>query len=142
MAVRQAAFCNPLAGPGPKPAADPERLIAMSTSKVSPEAGFMKRLMRPATCGTRRYAPNNPDPRRRQGRPPRSSASRDEAQPAPHHQDIIVWPKSGSITKSDTSVSSNTIAIDVAGISGRFVNFEQLAQSPRRRVCRNRKPGC
>ena len=31
----------------------------------------------------------------------------------------MVWPKSGSITSSDTSVSSSTSAIEVAGISGR-----------------------
>ena len=34
----------------------------------------------------------------------------------------MVWPKSGSITSSATSVSSSTIAIDVAGISGRLVD--------------------
>ena len=34
----------------------------------------------------------------------------------------MVWPKSGSITSSDTSVSNSTIAIDVAGISGRLVD--------------------
>ena len=34
----------------------------------------------------------------------------------------MVWPKSGSITRSDTSVSNSTIAIDVAGISGRLVD--------------------
>ncbi len=34
----------------------------------------------------------------------------------------MVWPKSGSITNSDTSISNSTIAIDVAGISGRFVD--------------------
>ena len=31
----------------------------------------------------------------------------------------MVWPKSGSITNSDTSVSSSASAIEVAGISGR-----------------------
>ena len=31
----------------------------------------------------------------------------------------MVWPKSGSITNSDTSVSSSPSAIEVAGISGR-----------------------
>ena len=31
----------------------------------------------------------------------------------------MVWPKSGSITNSETSVSSSTSAIEVAGISGR-----------------------
>ena len=31
----------------------------------------------------------------------------------------MVWPKSGSITNSDTSISSSTSAIEVAGISGR-----------------------
>ena len=34
----------------------------------------------------------------------------------------MVWPKSGSITKSDTSISSSPSAIDVAGISGRRAN--------------------
>ena len=34
----------------------------------------------------------------------------------------MVWPKSGSITRSDTSVSNSTIAIEVAGISGRLVD--------------------
>ena len=34
----------------------------------------------------------------------------------------MVWPKSGSITNSDTSVSSSTSAIEVAGISGRPVD--------------------
>ena len=34
----------------------------------------------------------------------------------------MVWPKSGSITRSDTSVISSTSAIEVAGISGRFVD--------------------
>ena len=34
----------------------------------------------------------------------------------------MVWPKSGSITSSATSVSSSTIAIEVAGISGRLVD--------------------
>ena len=42
---------------------------------------------------------------------------------APHTIRIsMVWPKSGSITSSDTSVSSSTSAIEVAGISGRLVN--------------------
>ena len=42
--------------PGPRPNQPPleKASIAVSTWKVSPEAGFMKRLMRPATCGTRR----------------------------------------------------------------------------------------
>ena len=31
----------------------------------------------------------------------------------------MVWPKSGSITRSDTSVISSASAIEVAGISGR-----------------------
>ena len=34
----------------------------------------------------------------------------------------MVWPKSGSITNSDTSINSSTIAIEVAGISGRLVD--------------------
>ena len=34
----------------------------------------------------------------------------------------MVWPKSGSITNSDTSVISSTSAIEVAGISGRRVD--------------------
>ena len=39
---------------------------------------------------------------------------------APHTMSIsMVWPKSGSITKSDTSIMSSTSAIEVAGISGR-----------------------
>ena len=42
---------------------------------------------------------------------------------APHTIRIsMVWPKSGSITSSDTSVSSSTSAIEVAGISGRRVD--------------------
>ena len=35
----------------------------------------------------------------------------------------MVWPKSGSITSSDTSVINSTSAIEVAGISGRFADF-------------------
>src|ERR1700749_1003870 len=31
----------------------------------------------------------------------------------------MVWPKSGSITSSDTSINNSAIAIEVAGISGR-----------------------
>ena len=34
----------------------------------------------------------------------------------------MVWPKSGSITRSATSISSSTSAIEVAGISGRLVD--------------------
>ena len=34
----------------------------------------------------------------------------------------MVWPKSGSITSSDTSVNSSTSAIEVAGISGRLAD--------------------
>ena len=34
----------------------------------------------------------------------------------------MVWPKSGSITNSATSINSSVIAIVVAGISGRLVN--------------------
>ncbi len=34
----------------------------------------------------------------------------------------MVWPKSGSITNSETSISSSTSAIEVAGISGRRVD--------------------
>ncbi|MEY9122940.1 hypothetical protein ABIA09_002502 [Bradyrhizobium yuanmingense] len=34
----------------------------------------------------------------------------------------MVWPKSGSITNSATSISSSTTAIEVAGISGRLVD--------------------
>ena len=42
---------------------------------------------------------------------------------APHTIRIsMVWPKSGSITSSDTSDIRSTSAIEVAGISGRFVD--------------------
>ena len=34
----------------------------------------------------------------------------------------MVWPKSGSITSSETSISSSASAIEVAGISGRRVD--------------------
>ena len=34
----------------------------------------------------------------------------------------MVWPKSGSITSSETSIISRTSAIEVAGISGRRVD--------------------
>ena len=96
----------------------------MSTWNVSPEAGFKKRLMRPATWGTRRYAPNNLGLlRRRRDRRPRSSACPAMKNSAPHTiRTSMVWPKSGSITRSATSVSNSTIAIEVAGISGRLVD--------------------
>src|SRR4051812_39274464 len=42
---------------------------------------------------------------------------------APHTiNSSMVWPKSGSITSSDTTISNSTIAIEVAGISGRLVD--------------------
>jgi hypothetical protein len=42
---------------------------------------------------------------------------------APHTIRIsMVWPKSGSITSSATSINSSAIAIEVAGISGRLVD--------------------
>src|SRR5262249_4842676 len=42
---------------------------------------------------------------------------------APHTIRIsMVWPKSGSITSSETSISSSTSAIEVAGISGFLVD--------------------
>ena len=90
----------------------------------------MKRLMRPATCGTSRYAPNSPAPAA-----PASPSTQIIRMPAmknsaPHTIRIsMVWPKSGSITNSDTSVSSSTSAIEVAGISGRLRRFRK---QPRR----------
>src|SRR6266478_4672191 len=80
----------------------------------------MKRLMRPATCGTKRYAPNSPavaapaSPSTQIIRMPAMKNS------APHTIRIsMVWPKSGSSTNSDTSIINSTSAIEVAGISGR-----------------------
>ncbi|MGY4497273.1 hypothetical protein ACVWYH_001200 [Bradyrhizobium sp. GM24.11] len=83
----------------------------------------MKRLMRPATCGTNRYALNRPAaaaPARPNTQIMRMPAMKNSE---PHTIRIsIVWPKSGSITSSDTSIRSSTSAIEVAGISGRLVD--------------------